>query len=194
MVADLVTCATRENIKRIGILSPFHSTATDPFPPTDCVTQVLTAWTSGSLLNLKAYMGTGPFTEKLFIDFVDHEYGLRLNLAGYKIFKVNKAILTHNLGNNLKRHKFLWASPVVSNHSALRRYYITRNRFYLASQFKNNFPDFFREDLILFLKDLVVIFLFEKDIFHKYKMISRGFCDYKKGIFGEYHDICHQYR
>lgn len=187
MVADLINCEAAQNLTEIGILSPFHATATDPHPPVGCeCTQVLTAWTSGSLLNLEAYKATGPFTEDLFIDFVDHEYCLRLNLAGYKIFKVNNAILNHEIGTDLKRHKFLWATPVASNHSALRRYYITRNRFQVASRFKSYFPNFFEEDMLFFWKELVVIFLFEKKRFQKYKMILKGFSDYKKGRFGKY--------
>lgn len=187
MVADLVNCDATQNLSEIGIFSPFHSTATDPYPPAeDEYSQVLTAWTSGSLLSLEAYRATGLFSEDLFIDFVDHEYCLRLNLAGYKIFKVNNAILKHEIGNDLKRHKFLWTTPVASNHSALRRYYITRNRFQVASRFKKYFPDFFKEDLIFFWKELVVIFLFEKDRFQKYKMIFNGFLDYKKGRVGKY--------
>lgn len=192
LVADLTDGTHGFVIGEIGILSPFHSIKTDPCPPTDKTVQVLTAWTSGSLLNLSAYLKTGPFTEKLFIDFVDHEYCLRLNLEGYKILKVNKAILTHNFGIDLKRHRFLWKHPVASNHSALRRYYITRNRFYIASQFHKKFPDFFRDDLILFFKEIAVIFLFEKDVFRKYKMILRGFYAYKRGILGKYQDIHHQ--
>lgn len=186
MVADLINCDAAQNLSAIGILSPFHATATDPCPPAggECF-QILTAWTSGSLLNLEAYRTTGLFTENLFIDFVDHEYCLRLNLAGYKIFKVNNAILTHELGNGLKRHRFLWTTPVASNHSALRRYYITRNRFHVASRFKSYFPNFFKKDLVLFWKDIVVIFLFEKNRFQKYKMIFNGFFDYKKGILGK---------
>jgi rhamnosyltransferase len=191
MIADLVHAAAGEALNTVGILSPFHSTTTDPHPSTDKTTEVLTAWTSGSLLHLAAYKETGPFTEELFIDFVDHEYCLRLNLAGYKILKVNKAVLTHNIGN-LKQHRLLWKYPTASNHSALRRYYITRNRFYIASQFKNKFPEFFREDLLIFLKELVVILLFENERLQKYKMILRGFYDYKKGFLGKYQDVHQQ--
>ncbi len=186
MVADLINCRAMRDHATLGILSPFHSTIATPTPPIDRKhQQVLTAWTSGSLLNLKAYRRTGPFNESLFIDFVDHEYCLRLNLAGYKIFKVNKAVLHHEIGNQ-RRHKLLWISPVSSNHSALRRYYITRNRFYLASRFKNDFPSFFRKDFVTFLKELVVIFLFERKKIDKYKMIFYGFCDYRKGILGKF--------
>lgn len=186
MVADLINCDAMQNLTDLGILSPFHSTATDPTPPANRAPhQVLTAWTSGSLLNLEAYKTTGPFNEALFIDFVDHEYCLRLNLAGYKIFKINRATLRHEIGD-LKRHKFLWTTPVSSNHSALRRYYITRNRFHIASKFKGKFPDFFRDDLIIFCKELIVILLFEEDKNNKYKMIITGLIDYKRSVLGKF--------
>ena len=187
MVANLIAAGMSLNSK-IGILSPFHSIAVQPAPDPkelEC-NQVLTAWTSGSLLNLDAFKTVGPFEESYFIDFVDHEYCMRLNLAGYKIFKITKAVLHHNIGHNTHKRKFLWFDLIASNHSPLRRYYITRNRFDLASRMSRHFPDFFWDDRRAFLAEIVTILFFEKEKVHKFLMILRGYLDFKKSSFGKY--------
>lgn len=172
----------------LGMLSPFHSIPVQSFPPPgepNCQ-QVLTAWTSGSLLNLNAYKKVGPFNEDYFIDFVDHEYGMRLNMAGYKTYKINKAILQHNIGTDIHKRKFFWIELVVSNHSPIRKYYITRNRFHLASKMGKPFAQFFRNDRKSFLADILTILFFEKEKRQKIMMILRGYTDYKKSISGKY--------
>ena len=52
--------------------------------------------TSGSFLNLKVYKEAGPFVDKLFIDYVDFEYCLRLKKKGFKIYKLNNTYMQHN--------------------------------------------------------------------------------------------------
>ena len=188
MVADLVNCEAAHNLSYLGILSPFHYTKITRFlPPSAKVDHVLTAWTSGSLVNLEAYKKVGPFNEELFIDFVDHEYCLRLSLAGYKVFKVCNAVLHHEIGTNITRHKFLGIPLfIASNHSALRRYYITRNRFYLAAQMAKQFPIFFLADKRKFIGELLTILLYEQDKLKKFKMILRGYSDYREKRLGKF--------
>jgi rhamnosyltransferase len=171
----------------LGILAPFHSIAIQPLPKPgepECQ-QILTAWTSGTLLNLAVYQKVGPFNEEYFIDFVDHEYCMRLNLAGYKIYRINQAVLQHNIGNNTHRRNFLWVDLIVSNYTPVRRYYITRNRFHLASRMAKHFPRFFWKDKRAFLAELVAIFLFEQEKLQKFSMIMKGYLDYRNSCFGK---------
>lgn len=65
---------------------------------------VLLTMTSGSILNLQAYKVCGGFEEKLFIDFVDNEYCLRLQKKGYRVMQCLDALLDHPLGD-IKRVK-----------------------------------------------------------------------------------------
>lgn len=115
--------------EKIGITSPFHLRDIDvcpanPIPHED----VLTTMTSGNILSLEAYRAVGPFMNELFIDFVDHEYCLRLQTNGYKIIQCNQAILHHKIGTNIKKYTFFNKNIVISNQSHIRHYYITRNR------------------------------------------------------------------
>jgi len=167
----------------VAIFTPFHQFAgMEPYPGewefADAV------MTSGNLLNLAAYEKCGPFEEKLFIDYVDWEYCLRLRQCGYTIIRINRAVLEHPLGN-ASRESFLFLKGMATHHSHTRRYYITRNRFYVWDRYKKSFPGLCKSDMRSFRKELVKILLFEKDKMKKLKMVWRGYRDYKKGRFGK---------
>lgn len=140
--------------------------------------------TSGNLINLKAYSDVGPFLNKLFIDYVDFEFCFRSRKKGYNIYINNAAILFHSVGE-LKKWRLFGISYYSTNHSPLRLYYRTRNRFFLKKLYNKAFPKFFKRDLLLFSKEIVKIIIAETDKFAKLKMIIRGYIDYRKNIFGK---------
>lgn len=149
--------------------------------------EVFTAWTSGSLIDLRIFSETGGFKEEFFIDYVDHEFCLRLNKMGYKVFVCNKAKLIHNLGN-IKPVNLFFRKVYPTNHSALRLYYRTRNRFYVKNIFGKDFPDFFKQDNKDFWRTFVKVILFEKDKISKVMYSIRGYRDFRKNVFGKYHN------
>jgi rhamnosyltransferase len=171
---------------RVGIISPFHVTKAEPSPksPLYC-REVLTVMTSGNLLDLKVYKKVGPFRDDLFIDFVDHEFCLRLRERNYKVIQVNRALLSHNVGD-IVIYRFFGLRLVATNHSALRRYYKTRNRFYVVRRYKKVAQSFYYENIVRFIKELIVIALFEKDKIEQYRMIIKGYTDYRRNRFGKY--------
>ncbi len=140
--------------------------------------EMLATISSGNLLNLNVYKKAGPFMEKLFIDQVDHEYCMRLRKAGYKIIQANNALLMHNLGSK-EKHTFGYCT----HHNLVRRYFITRNRFYVAWMYRNDFPRFYRHELLSFIKEILKILFFEKNKLAKYKNILLGFMDFKNNNF-----------
>jgi rhamnosyltransferase len=146
--------------------------------------EVLTEITSGNLLKTDLFDKIGYFEEKLFIDCVDNEFCLRICKNGYKIIKVNASVLIHNLGDTEMR-KFFNKKAYYTNHSFIRRYYITRNRCYIWSLYNDSFPEWVKIDRTAALKDLMTIILFEKDKFLKLKMILKGYFDCKSGNFGK---------
>jgi len=186
MVATLLECFNRIDACQLGIISPFHLTAVDTVPPKgECCHEVLTAWTSGNILNLQAFEAVGPFREDLFIDFVDHEYCLRLQSNGYRVLMANRAILHHAIGTNLRKNRFLHLTLITSNHSALRRYYITRNRFWVTRTYPQ-FKEFCWIDRRRFWAELVNILFFEDAKWQKYLMIMRGYLDFRRGKMGKF--------
>lgn len=189
MVDALLGCLEPGEESQVGIVSPFHLTDIDTAPvggpPRE---EILTAWTSGNLLNLEIFAIVGPFRDDLFIDFVDHEYCLRLQSHGYRVVQSNLAVLHHCIGTDLKKNKFLHLTLITSNHSCIRRYYITRNRFWVRKRYGRQFPEFFRTDATRFIAELVNILFFERDRCRKYLMICRGYWDYLTGKMGSLTD------
>ncbi len=188
MIKTMLSCLESDDPSRVGILSPVQVYTSYKKKSSDkpCE-EILTTMTSGNLLNLKAYQATGPFLDKLFIDYVDHEYCMRLRVNGFRIIQANNAVLNHPLGS-ITEYRLLWKRFALGNHPPLRRYYITRNKFYLYDRYKEHFPEYFRPFFKYLIYEVLSILLYEEDKLAKLQMIIRGYSDYKKGIFGKYSD------
>lgn len=145
---------------------------------------VLTEITSGALTKADFYKNQ-LYDEKLFIDLVDHDYCLRINSMGYKIIRVNSAILIHNLGESIQK-KILGITITPTNHSALRRYYMSRNRKYIWNKYRGTFKEWVIKDKIRSLNEIVKIIAFEDEKLNKLKMIKLGLNDYKDKKWGCY--------
>ena len=145
----------------IAIVSPFHLTAKAKRKSVE-IEEVRFTMTSGNLVK----SGLGFFEEKLFIDSVDNEYCLRLRKNGYKIIRVNQAVLYHELGT-LKK---IWLGFSTIVHPASRRFYITRNMLYVMSKY----PGFIPFGLKELIKAFVLIILVEDDKINKLAAMIKG--------------------
>ncbi|MFD1851258.1 glycosyltransferase family 2 protein [Oceanobacillus bengalensis] len=135
--------------------------------------------TSGSFLNCSIWYEIGGFDEKMFIDYVDIEYCKRVIRAGFKILKVNRVELLHEIGKR-NTYKFLWLNVPTYEHSAFRKYYITRNTLYFTRKYKE-------DENILYaylkvIKRLIIVVLYEKDKWKKINAMYRGMRDSYKMI------------
>ena len=148
-------------------------------------TEVLTEITSGALTKSSIYKNVGLYDEKLFIDLVDHDYCLALNKKGFKVIQVNSGVLIHNLGDSIKK-SILGLKMIPTNHSPLRRYYMSRNRHYIWDKYKQDFPGWVLTDKRRFITENLKIILFENNKIEKLKYIIEGIRDYKNNIFGEF--------
>ena len=168
----------------IGIISPRHlisGTSMRAFSsPWSIASHVMM---SGNLLNLEAYSKAGPFLEKLFIDYVDFEYCLRLRKFGYFILQSNVSGLTHQLGD-LKLQKVLGIPLQPTHHSPLRKYYIARNRLYVMK----TYPNFILIDAWAFLKEIAKTILLEKNKLESLSHTFQGTIDFLRGRFGPHPD------
>ena len=140
--------------------------------------------TSGNLLKAEVFDKVGFFDDSLFIDLVDTDFCMRLNEENIKMIKVRDAILYHSLGES-QTVKSIFGKFNTSNHSALRRYYMTRNRFYTWEKYKDLNSFTLNRDKKLFKKEFIKIILGEMDKINKIKMVFKGYKDYKKGIRGK---------
>ena len=143
---------------------------------------VLAAGAAGSLLDLRAYEGSGPFRVDLFIDQVDHEYCLRLRHNGYDIVQTGDAVVETELGSG-SPHTVAGLTLVTTGHSPLRRYYITRNRLIVAREYPD-FPQYRRIARDWTIREIRNVILFEKRRPAKLFMAARGVWDYLRGKTG----------
>lgn len=141
--------------------------------------------TSGNMIKIEAFKNIGYFDESLFIDMVDTDFCMRLFEKGIKMMKVKTAILYHSLGE-AERVKKGFVSFNTTNHSPLRRYYMTRNRLYTWKKYSHLDSFTLKRDKKLFWKEFVKIILGEEQKREKMKMIFRGYMDYKKGVRGKF--------
>lgn len=141
--------------------------------------------TSGNLVKMEIFEKVGEFDDKLFIDFVDFDLCFRIIEKGYAIIEVSNAILYHTVGN-VKEAKILGKHTIYSNHSPIRRYYITRNRRYCWDRYKEVDKEFIENDKKNDLREIIKVVLFEEEKFLKIKMVIKGILDYKKKVFGKY--------
>lgn len=138
---------------------------------------------SGNIIPKHIIEEVGKYNENFFIDEVDHEYCYRVLRKNYKIKVFGDIILKHSLGKMNKKIKIpKFMAP--TNHSALRRYYITRNKMYVFKKY----PEVRLKYIATFINDFFKIIFFENDKKAKLLMMKKGFEDYKKNIFGKYRD------
>lgn len=161
--------------EQVGILSGVH-TEYNRSKPFKIVPYTMT---SGNLLNLRLYEEVGPFRDDLFIDHVDHEYGLRLTKAGYEVIELPTVYLQHELG---ERKRSGWGQHTFISHSPLRTYYIVRNGWVVARQF----PDFRSRAFVLITKEWVKALLFEDDKMQRLSFFAAGLVDGWKRKLGKY--------
>lgn len=174
-----------ERDDKIGVLSPYIVHIKNPQKSIiSGIENVTTAITSGSIIRLTAHKEIDGFLEKFFIDYVDHEYCLRMRSFGFKILRLNSVYIYHELGD-VKSRKFFFIKVFPTNHPPQRWYYRTRNRFYVYKIFKNQFPDYIKIDKREFFKELLKICLYEKNKIQKFKMIMYGYLDFKRNKFGK---------
>jgi len=100
----------------------------------DEVRSVDVAISSGALIPLSVFDAVGPFDEGFFIDAIDTDWCLRARAAGYGIFAVGSARLTHRLGDDCHRIWFLGRQRRILLHAPLRSYTIARNNLALATR------------------------------------------------------------
>lgn len=80
---------------------------------------------SGCLIDRAALDAVGPMNEAWFIDHIDLEWGLRARRAGYVLYGVVGAGLSHALGD--RTQSIPGRRRDVHIHSAVRNYYMARN-------------------------------------------------------------------
>ena len=142
------------------------------------------AITSGNLVKLEVFKTVGFFDEDFFIDYVDHEFCLRLHRHGYKIIQSNHSLLYHNIGFP-KEHNLLGRKIQTSNHSSLRRYYLARNAVITYKRYFVSDIVWIIKDIRILLSCIIKIILFEENKIKQLGSILLGFSHGVRGKTGK---------
>ena len=185
IINKMVDFLKKTKEKKIGLISPYQDIdSKDEISDKEYEDQI-EMMTSGNIIDLKAYEEIGGFKDWLFIDCVDTDYCMNLHKHGYKVLRLNKIIMKHDLGH-LEVHRLFNKEYPCYNHNPMRRYYIARNNLYINQMYHDLYPEYC-DHLIRIQKGQVKrILAFEKNKFNKLKMMCRGYKDFKKGIKGKY--------
>lgn len=180
----LVNYVKNMDDKKFGLFSPLHRTTIMKEPNVD-IEEVMTVMTSGNIISLYAYDYVNGFNEKYFIDAVDWEYCLRLNLNSFKVIRLNNIYLKHELGNATIHKDFFNSSIVVLNHNKIRKYYMVRNKLLISKQYFRYFPKICLRYLKSILVEYKNVILYEKDKIEKLQFMTKGILDFILNKFGK---------
>jgi rhamnosyltransferase len=171
--------------ENVAVFSPNHSgdLGTAGSSASNICDEII-VMTSGNILNLEIYRQVGPFTDKLFIDEVDHDYCLRSHLLGFRIVRFKNAFLNHSLGAPLVVDSYR-GRYTASQHSPTRIYYITRNNLYIFQRYFLQLPKFILRrvfNLLILYRDIV---LYHQDKRERIEKGLLGVFHFIKGRYGK---------
>lgn len=146
------------------------------------VHEIEVAITSGNLVRVDIVEAIGGYDEMLFIDGVDFDFSLRLRTAGHRIHEVVDALMVHRLGDARRRAGVL--DRYYARHAPLRRYYMSRNFFYLVERHARRFPLFFLKLAASHALLMVLVAFRDPRPWASYRAVLRGIRDYIAGKSG----------
>ena len=166
----------KNNNKEVAIFAPYIIYNNKYKVPQQKVTYEEWVICSGSFVNLDIVRKHKVrYDENYFIDRFEVDFCKQLRLLGYKIVVNTDSMMKQELGTD-SGHKH-------SNHSALRHYYLFRNRLYFNYKYYSKTKAFCLSVLQI-IKHTLLIFLFEEHKIEKVKACLYGFVDYRKKKFG----------
>lgn len=193
MVQGLLALSQTHPMKNeIGVLVAFHrdrTTGANYDDPRDVISDhgewmlMRTTITSGNLVSTAALREAGPFDDTLFIDCVDHDFNMRCRQRGFLIVGAKRQVLLHSLGRTTQ-HRLLGKRIICTNHSALRRYYMTRNQLEVYARYAAFEPLWCAQGVWRLLSRSIAALIFEEDRFNKLNGMLKGACHFALRRFG----------
>lgn len=139
--------------------------------------------TAGSFVPLAVFRALGGFRDDLFVDYVDIEFCLRARARGYRVLACRTPAMTHRVGRPTVR-RIGGRAVKTTNHTAVRRYYMTRNRILIWRCYWRTDTRFVVRDIVVSRIELLKVLLFEQDRRRKMRAILAGTVDGVRGISG----------
>lgn len=162
---------------KYGIIAPHIQYDLKSFVKTDRILNVRYVITSGSFVSLDVLRKHKiVYDEAYFIDKFEIDLGEQIKQKGLLIGQYQGAVLYQRLGELDSKGRI--------NHSALRHYYLFRNRFYFNNKFYHS-P--LKQILSFFqtIKHICKILFHEIDKHNKLSMLPIAYSDYRNRNFGQ---------
>lgn len=139
--------------------------------------------TSGTLYALPVFEQAGLFRADFFIDAVDTEFCFRLRRLGWKMVRLNRIYLHHELGR-VTQTPFLWGKLITPNYPAERTYYLSRNTLVVRKLYPEYRQSTGTFRMLYFWRPICILAV-ETDKWRKLKAIVRGAWHGWRGLTGE---------
>lgn len=144
--------------------------------------------TSGTLMPVWIFDKVGWFASEYFIDAVDWEYSFRIRTRGFLLADASGAKLLHSPGNPTMV-KILGRTIGYSQHSALRRYYISRNCIAFYKKYLFCFPNWILKAACRQLHEMAVCLITDKDRAYQFRSFLLGTWDGLIGRMGKQENL-----
>ncbi|HSV35766.1 MAG TPA: glycosyltransferase family 2 protein [Ramlibacter sp.] len=179
----------------IGAIVPAHrdrNTGRDYYMPKDILQDagdwrlLRTTISSGALVPASIYRRVGVMDESLFIDFVDHDFFLRCRMQGLLVVEASRQVMEHSLGNAVEK-KLSRVRLTLSNHSAMRRYYMTRNQLEVYVRYLRADPFWAVRGLFFLGVSSALVLVFEANRIANFRAMLKGAAHFATRRFGARH-------
>jgi rhamnosyltransferase len=175
-------CSYRDEVAIVGAnYNQIQGCGANPIPTRRgfMFREIKSTITSGSFVKSTAFEICGRYDESLFMDYVDHEFCLRLRKHGFRIIQAGNAVLEHRLGSPTL-HRFLWKSFLSTNHSPSRRYHNARNRLIVYRRYLGSEVLWVLNDAFGWLREIVKVAVVEPNRAQKLVSTAKGAWDAMK--------------
>ncbi len=150
---------------------------------TALIDNITTAITSGTLLRVAAFIDLNGYREDFFIDYVDTEFCLRLQINGWRLAAICPANLLHHLGNRT-RTRIGTVQVYPTHHPPLRWYTIGRNRIQMLKTYAFRFPHWLAYEFVASAFITLRMLLSEEERIAKLRSAFMGTWDGLRGRMG----------
>ncbi len=140
--------------------------------------------TSGCLSVVRYINLCGGYEEKLFIDCIDMDIGLKLKLRGFDVIRCNEQLIRHHLGE-IKNVKVFGKVISLVEHQPIRYYYSYRNQIYIFKTYWLHYAVMMLKMIGVNIVHIVKRLVFDKERMHIVKYIWMGIVDGMKGKYGK---------
>lgn len=132
--------------------------------------------TAGMLFDLSDWRSVGKFDDKLYIEFIDVDYCLKLIINKKEIGICPFALLNIQQGN-AEEHNILGRKVYSNNANPLRTYYLFRNCFYLKRKYGKKYKKFINAH---YWRYIIKVLLFEEKKICKVRSALKGYIDSRR--------------